>query len=175
MTSTVRIRCIVVSGRGESSRNQLFTETVSRVCGVQMFPGSLNLLAKQPVRLGSNPPSLQEPTILKSILVPAQLMGEPVFIRRWRESPLHSFEIFSPSKLRRALHLGDGDHVILEIPRSCVVDIPIRDRFFWALFWRFRERLLYSSDLYLRVVRKHLKGKRLGTQYYISESAEKEL
>jgi hypothetical protein len=174
VTSTVKIRCIVASGRGKSARNQRFIETVSRVCGVRMFPGSLNLLARQPVRLGSNPPSLQEPTILKSILVPARLMGEPVFIRRWRASPLHSFEIYSPNKLRQALRLCDGDDVTLEIPRACVVEIPLRDRFFWALFWRFRERLLYSSDLYLKVVRKLLNGRRLGTQYYTCERTEEE-
>jgi hypothetical protein len=167
MSSTIKIECTVQPGRGLSSRDQAVTDTVSRLCGFAAFPGSLNLVAKQPVRLGSKPPSLRDPTITKSVFVPATLLGSPVIIRRWGICPLHIFQVHAAIRLRTAFELEDGDRVILHIPSTCVAQIGLKDWFFWSLLWKRRENLYYRSDQYLSLIRKHLKGKYRGTQRII--------
>jgi hypothetical protein len=143
------IQCRIVSGRGlASSLRQREIADLAVIAGREIVPGSLNLIAPDPVYLKRDAAVLVRGI---HMFFPATLGDVPVFVHRWRGAPAHIFEIFAAQHLRSHLGLRDSDTVALAMPGEAIDHhrtACIRHRLSWALVWKLRERLFYSHDPY---------------------------
>jgi Methyltransferase domain len=158
-SSEVAMEGQVVCGRGLAAPELVaLSEQVQTIVKEPLCPGSLNIVLNQPVRLLDTAGFAFDRGY--RTLWPASLGGIPVWVYRWRESPLHVVEILSPVYLRGRLNLKNGDAVTLRLSAAQIGELHFFERFIWALLWTGRRRWFYSSNLYSnRTVRL---GKELG-------------
>jgi len=137
----------VVSGRGRAAPELLsIREQVQTIVKQPLYPGSLNIILKRPVRLLHTAGfafDLDYRTLWR-----ASLGGINVWVYRWRESPLHIVEILSSFCLRERLNLKNGDTVTLRISRAQIEKIHFLEQLIWAALWTGRRHWYYSHDFY---------------------------
>jgi hypothetical protein len=137
----------VVSGRGQATPVLLsFREQVQTITKEPLYPGSLNIILKRPVRLLDAAGFAFD--LDYRILWRASLGGMNVWVYRWRESPLHVVEILSSFSLRERLNLKNGDKVTLRISRGQIDKIHFLEQFIWAALWTGRRHWFYSYNFY---------------------------
>lgn len=142
----------VSSGRGAASpglarASALYEELLGR----PPVPGTLNIVLDEPVELSATRAVLSVDGSQYSWR--ASLNGSPCLAHRWRACPLHIIEVVSDRRLRADDGIRDGDHVQLALARDLIVSLPLVRLVAWALLWRFRERLFYTSNRYTKLTR----------------------
>lgn len=147
MKGDSRIQGSVASGRG-LGRTYLAAHAteLDRLLGLTLYPGSLNVLLKRPVRFRQD----------RAISVdnglwyfwPGRLNGREVWLYRWKRAPLHVIEIVAPVNLRSQLELDDGDVVDIDTDENHVSAVSLSARCAWATVWLGRSTWYYSSDRY---------------------------
>lgn len=147
------IKCTVLPGRGKGVRrvNRL-DEKLRQKLGAVPYPGTLNLVAREPVRFARNKNS--EYRIGRKYLYPAEIRGTKVWVYRWKNAPYHVFEIMSEHKLRDKLKLADHAECELVVRDGDVVSLNFLQRLFWNLFWKDREGDFYSNSRRARLGKK---------------------
>src|SRR5579862_8559459 len=124
----------VVSGRGMgTSRVLRYREELQAIIKQPLYPGTLNILLNQPLRLLDNSGSVFD--LEGGMVWPAMLGGMDVWIYRWRTCPLHIVEVISSVCLRERFNLKDGDDVTLALSGAQVGAIETLGRFAWAALW----------------------------------------
>lgn len=137
----------VTKGRGiAASLRSKEIECLGNCLGKCFVPGSLNLLAREPVWLDTRMAIF---SARGHYFWPGRIADHEVVISRWMGNcPAHVFEIYSTSHLRTVLRLADQDSVRLDIPSSCIdhgVTGSIAYRFSWYMAWYRRERFFYQD------------------------------
>jgi riboflavin kinase, archaea type len=117
----------VTSGIGDLSRWMVFyADAYEAGTGVQLYPGSLNVLLSEEYHLPADPPIRLSPDALGGRvgmnIVPCTIGGIEAFVLRTDQNQAglgdHGrdiIEIGAPVRLRDALGLSDGDPVSIEI------------------------------------------------------------
>lgn len=144
----VAIEGVVVSGWGIGHQH------IGAKCGPELeaalgrpvYPGTLNLLLKTPVRIARH--NAHDFQAGRRYLCPAMLRDVPVWIHRWPYIPLHIGELVSEFRLRDRLGLADGDTVNLRLQSRDIDPVSPLSRLVWEACWRFREHFYYSSKGY---------------------------
>lgn len=137
----------VVVGRGNAAKDLAKNaQQLRELLGTELFPGSLNVILKRPLRL-------QEATALhfdsgNRLLWPATMQGTPVWLYRWRWAPLHVIEVVSTVGLRKTLGLADGNLVTLSITPERLGAVSLLSTLVWSAFWLGRRDWCYSNDRY---------------------------
>lgn len=153
LAARVTVEGVVASGRSQARviMNEKSRELRALV-GVDLQPGSLNLVLEEPLRLVTEK-SVRFDRDLR-YLWKAQLVGSerPVWIYRWRGCPLHVCEIVSPVHLRTDLGLADGDRMTLIIEAEVIGRVGQLARVVWSLLWQGRQHHYYGSESYRRAV-----------------------
>lgn len=150
----------VVSGRGVApSHIRQNAGELRSIVERDLFPGSLNIILRTPVRLSSRTASTFSGG--KRLVWPATLNGMPVWIYRGKYTVLHVIEILSDAHLRRSFNLHDGDEVQVTIDRTHLATVSTRESVIWFLFWAGRRHWVYTGDRYFYTIKPW--GKRLGT------------
>jgi hypothetical protein len=137
----------VVSGRGLAAPVLLsLREQVQSITKEPLYPGSLNIILKRPVRLLDAAGFAFD--LDYRILWQASLGGMNVWVYRWRECPLHVVEILASCSLRERLNLKNGDTVTLRVSRGQIDKIHFQEQFIWAALWTGRRHWFYSHNFY---------------------------
>jgi hypothetical protein len=121
-------------------------DEIERLTGWAPFPGTLNLVARVPVKL--DPARAQRFGGGKRMIWPAKLNGIDVLIYRVRDFPDHVFEIVSPERLRSVFDENELQDLKLGIDRTFIARIGWLERLTWILVWKGREARYYSDDRY---------------------------
>jgi len=114
--------------------------------GVDLFPGSLNVALKRPLRM--NEVVARRFKGRHGLIWPASLNGMPVWVYRWQYAPLHVLEVLSTAHLRDSLSLADGDPVTIRINREQVDTVGWLGAWTWLLVWFGRPGWYYAHDRY---------------------------
>lgn len=137
----------VVMGRGNAAKHfAANSQELRELLGTELFPGSLNVILKRPLRL-------REAAALRfdsgmRLLWPATMHGTPVWIYRWRWAPLHVVEVVSTVGLRKAFQLADGNLVTLSVSPERLGAVSFLSTLAWSAFWLGRRDWCYSNDRY---------------------------
>lgn len=154
---TVEVDAVVVTGRGMAAKlRSSDTTELSKLLGLTLVSGSLNLVAKKPLWLNSKLAVLS--TEQGHLYWKATLEGLPVIVNRWKgDCPAHIYEIYADVRLREALNLHDNGKVRLSLD-ELIVDNHTSKSFLhiisWCLTWRYREKKYYRSNEYLKWVKR---------------------
>jgi riboflavin kinase, archaea type len=116
----------VVSGTGDLARWMVqYHDLYTRVTGVELYPGSLNVMLAEDYHLPPNRLRLEPADYGGRVgmnLVPCLIDGLHAFILRTDQNeggvghhPHNVIEVAAPVRLRDALNLSDGDAVLVEI------------------------------------------------------------
>ena len=114
------LRGRVASGVGDLSHWMIeYADLYERQTGVQLHPGSLNVVLPEPWVVENAPLRLEPPDIAVGMnIVPCEIAGIAGFILRTDKNNagvgdhgLHVIEIAAPVHLRSALGVEDGDEV----------------------------------------------------------------
>jgi Methyltransferase domain len=119
---------------------------VRAIVGEPLFPGTLNVILKKPIRLRDDVGVFFDGD--RRTLWPAVLNDVDVWIYRWRKAPLHVVEIVAPQSLRERFCLNDGDPVSLKLDLTQIAEVSIFSRIVWAAIWKWRESWSYHKDGY---------------------------
>lgn len=140
---------IVVSGRG-LGRGEVarLSENIEEATGLKPFPGSLNIVLRQPLLLRVDRAAAVSPC--RRYFWWAELNGLRCLAYRFPGCPLHVVEFVSDMQIRDALSLKDNDPVTIVMDRSAVADISPGQWIAWASLWKFDGQLFYASDRYWR-------------------------
>jgi hypothetical protein len=139
----------VVMGRGNARKHLAQSrQELRELLGTELFPGSLNVILKRPLRL-------REAAALRfdsgmRLLWPATMNGAPVWLYRWRWAPLHVVEVLSTVGLRQTFQLVDGSAVTLSISSERLGAVSLLSTLAWSAFWLGRRDWCYSNDRYYR-------------------------
>lgn len=137
----------VTAGRGNAKRHLAENaQELRELLGTELFPGSLNVILKRPLRL-------QESAALRfdggmRMLWPATMQGSPVWLYRWRWAPLHVVEVLSTVGLRQTFRLENGNPVTLSISEERLGAVSLLSTLAWSAFWLGRRDWCYSNDRY---------------------------
>ncbi|HET8933375.1 MAG TPA: DUF120 domain-containing protein [Polyangiales bacterium] len=137
----------VAMGRGNATKDLAGNaQQLRELLGTELFPGSLNVILKRPLRL-------REAAALRfdrgmRLLWPATMHGTPVWLYRWRWAPLHVVEVLSTVGLRKTLQLANGDLVTLSIRTEQLGAVSLLSTLAWSAFWLGRRDWCYSNDRY---------------------------
>ncbi|WP_201170829.1 DUF120 domain-containing protein [Halorhodospira halophila] len=142
----------VQSGRGIATLHCCnHSKEIESALGYSPYPGSLNIILDQPVRL-----ALENAYVFDHghrYLWQARLLKHPVFLYRWDLTPLHICEIIADRNLRSYFHFQDGDRVTIEVGK-CIPHAPdIFSKAGWFFLWFGRKKWFYTSDHYERWTR----------------------
>ena len=138
----------VVPGRGRATNSlrTLYTGLCDAT-GKQIFPGTLNLILKQPVKLDATACVFRGKVgKLPRFFWRARIKDHEVYIYRWRGAPLHVMEIMSDFRLRDKFGTRDGDILEIELPEKVIMPIDDDTLLSWKALWMDREKSFYSSD-----------------------------
>ena len=145
--------CRAVAGRGKAGGYvESSADEIERLTGWAPFPGTLNLVARVPVKL--------DPARAKTfggghrLVWPARLNGIDVLVYRVKSLPDHVFEIVSPQRLRGVFDDAQLQDLTLVIDRSFIARTGWLESLAWRLVWKGRETLYYSDDRYERRARR---------------------
>jgi hypothetical protein len=137
----------VASGRGNATKHlSKSAHELRQIVGRDVFPGSLNVLLKAPLRLDESAAHRFDDGA--RLLWPASLYGTDVWLYRWRHAPLHVLEVVSTVRLRDVLRLADGELVTIKIGHERIGDVSWTNRIVWSAFWLGRRQWCYSNDRY---------------------------
>jgi CTP-dependent riboflavin kinase len=137
----------VISGQGTAALELAGLQSeLTEIDGAPLFPGSLNLLLRNPVRfrdeLGFSFDHEQ------GYIWRASLNGIDVWIYRWRHAPLHVAEILCRVNLRERLKLHNGDFVLLRVSADKLEKVSLFDRLIWTVVWIGRRQASYKEYVY---------------------------
>lgn len=149
-----RITCSVLRGRGAATRVRAAEiEQLGALKGAALVSGSLNLVAREPTWLKIESAFF---AAREHHYWDAEIDGVPVILNRWRGCPAHVFEVYAAVHLRSALSLGEDSTVCLSIPQAHVDATrtgTLGNVLAWYALWRWRERLYYSGERYIGLLR----------------------
>lgn len=143
----------VVSGRGRANQdiaphfNALETEY-----GKKIFPGTLNIVLKEPLLLNVNHAYDFESGRRFTWKVDIEGQAAFILLYRWNGCPLHVLEIISDVKLREVLELEDSSQVEFVIKSEMVSSLEWYRRIAWIIVWKWRSSWYYKRDGYKRLV-----------------------
>jgi len=150
----IKIDVTFIEGRGKakSSLQDSFRE-INKQFNLKMFPGSLNLISRNPFYLKKSF-CFYISNDRKRFFWRAKLNGENVLIYRWKKCPAHVFEIVSKNELRPTIENSDKVKLIID-EQMC----SRGHRVFWRLLiwnalWKRRETKYYKDSFYSKIVRK---------------------
>lgn len=153
-TSELRISGFVLGGRRRAAHARaLDVERLSVLTGTQLVSGSLNLISRKAVFLRREEAFL---IVGEHAYWKAQINGVPVIVNRWLGCPAHVYEVFASVHLRSTLSLDDASEVCLTLPLAYVDRArtqALGHRLVWFAVWRWRERLFYTGERYLALMR----------------------
>lgn len=122
--------------------------------GITVFPGTLNVLLKEPVFLDL---SLADFQIEQTWFVfQAKINGHPCHIFRFPKCPDHIFEILADIKLSDFLPVFKGGEVNIKIDKKYLKKNTKFSCLFWLLFWSGRRNAYYNGNLYPFFVGKYI-------------------
>ncbi|MBK1735069.1 hypothetical protein CKO15_07175 [Halorhodospira abdelmalekii] len=143
----------VASGRGIAG-GQVTThqERLRRLTGVALYPGSLNLILSEPVRLARR----RRKRFAHGLYIwPGWLSAPdaatephhtyPVWLLRWCDAPLHIIEVLATERLRTRFDLHDGDRLQIHLKRRCLSPVAPEERLLHAAIWGGRRGAWYYS------------------------------
>lgn len=143
----------VVSGRGMGRKEMTrLSGSIEEATGVKPFPGSLNVVFRQPLLL-----RVERTTTVSACrryFWWAEINGLRCLAYRFPGCPLHVVEFVSDMRIRDALSLKDNDPVTVVMDQSTVADISSIRWIAWASLWKFDGQLFYTSDRYCRQTRR---------------------
>jgi SAM-dependent methyltransferase len=138
------LRGKVVAGRRIASDHiASASDELEIIIGERPYPGSLNVLLDQPTKLSDEAATYFDGG--QRLLWPAHVNGTKVWLYRWRNAPLHILELIAPFSLRERFGFAQGGAIEIDVDAAILVRVP---RVSWALLWKGRERLAYTSDRY---------------------------
>lgn len=147
------IKCTLVPGRGKGQRRVgKLGEDLREKLGITPYPGTLNLVSEEPVRLVRDRNSRYR--IGRKYLYPAEILGTKIWIYRWKNAPYHVFEIMSEHRLREKLKLEDHHEYELLVSEDHIAPMNFLQRLFWNLFWKNKENDFYSDSRKARLGKK---------------------
>lgn len=146
-SSSCTLQGYVVPGRGVMGP---FVDAngsmLERLLGERLYPGSLNLILKNPIRLTNN--GATRTVDGKRLFWRATLNDLPVWIYRWPGAPLHVIEVVSATHLRTAFTLTNGSPVTIQIQKRDVDRLPRFDHLTWKALWSGRQSLYHRNRPY---------------------------
>lgn len=147
MSARLKLFGTVISGRGNAaSLISVSSHELEAKLGENLVKGSLNIVLRRPIKL--NPENAIVFGDGSRLLWPASIGDCPVWVFRWRHSPLHILEVLSAVHLRTTLGLVDGDGVTVEVRRTDVALMSLESKLAWGLFWIGRQNWYYTGDKY---------------------------
>jgi len=150
------LRGRVVSGRGVASkrlRHQSWGDAVHRITCEPIFPGTLNVVLDQPLRLNQTVAQVFDDNSVRA-LWPARLNNMNVWVYRWGNAQLHQIEVIASVNLKRHFELGDGDPILIIFSPDQVGRTKLFERLAWRVLWQGRQAWCYSSGSYYRFASK---------------------
>jgi len=141
------ISCEVISGRGKAKVSLGEIQNLENE-KLNIYPGSLNLVAKLPLRLDDSRASFVNKDGKRKFWK-TKLNDVDVYIYRWPSCPLHIFELVSIEKLRDKMNLNDGSSVRLEVPKEYIKKLHWLESLSWFLLYFKRESWYYKKENYL--------------------------
>lgn len=145
----------IVKGRGLASVITLDEiEYLSEATQSQIIPGTANFVSKTPIRLQNDKPSLvyKYQNGREKDFWPASINGKTVYLTRWRNCPLHIFEIFSEEKIVNTHHDLEKE-ICIFIEERRLKKISFLEKIYWYAVWYGRENWWYRNYYYWRVFR----------------------
>lgn len=140
----VKVECVICDGRGKARKHfERCAQELEQQSGNTFFPGTLNLVAKNPLQLALEKGRLFDKE--KRCLWPALLNGYKVYIYRYVGCPLHIFEIAADTNLRETLGVETGARVTLEVPAESVHMMKDMIVHQWNILWKGRETLYFQD------------------------------
>ena len=121
---------------------------------LQIMSGTVNLVTKNPISLRNENLELfyKYPNGRQKDFLPAILNGKIVYLTRWKNCPLHIFEIFSDEKIV-GCNSDLGDDICLFIDKKYVKSTNIFAKLYWHAIWYRREAWWYQNNFYWRSFR----------------------
>lgn len=144
--TNVTLSCEVISGRGKAKTSLSDLVNIENE-KLEIYPGSLNLVAKLPIRLDDSKAFFINKDGKRKFWK-CQLNDVDAFIYRWPSCPLHIFEIVSLEKLRDRMELDDGDCVYLKVQFDNIDKLHWLEKFSWILLYFKREKWYYNKKNY---------------------------
>jgi hypothetical protein len=124
-------------------------QPIASMLGADPFPGTLNLLLHQPVKLDENRAAkfFREGYMFWQ----ARIFDRQCVIFRWTRCPLHVLEVIADADLRRKFQLTNGDTVSVDCEYA--TSAGVFETLCWTALWGGRRQFIYSSETYrLRLV-----------------------
>ncbi len=137
--SWAAFRGLVVKGQGSASTHiaDKVPGSLSDLLGVDLYPGTLNLLLDAPARLVSDASvSVQG---RRRYLSPVLLNGVRGWLHRWPYTGTFIAEVVSDCRLRSACGLEDGAIAEFRIPSALIVENSNLALLMWRLLWGLSE------------------------------------
>lgn len=146
------IQGYVLSGRGKASQQiQDEYQSFFEATGEDIILGSLNVILEGPVFFDTT--IAKKASDGRRLLWKAYLFDQPVWVYRFPHAPMQVAEIISSVHLRDMFDLADGDKVSINVPKSSLVDLTVRQRLAWSFLWRGRESWSYDNDRYYFIIK----------------------
>lgn len=133
------------TGRATSALKRIDAE-LSDYFGKPVCPGTLNIVLDWPVAF-KNANSLRFGG-LSNRFWPVLVRGEACLVQRWIKCPLHIAEIVAPVNMRERFNLRDGNRICIDVARSGVAPVRLRQRVAWAAVWMFHRSATYTDSAY---------------------------
>lgn len=151
---TTRIDVRFVEGRGKAkhSLKDAFKEIADRF-EINIFPGSLNLVAKTPIFLKRSL-CFYVSDDCERFFWKAKLNEKDVLIYRWKECPAHIFEIISELELKDEVQKKDNNILITDNESIYNNYSIFWEKLIWRLFWKYREASYYKDSGYFYILRR---------------------
>jgi len=134
----------ISSGRGKAFhhvKNSL--AELEALTGVVLFPGSLNVVLDNEVKLKSCNAIIFDNG--KRYLWEAYVEGIRIWIYRWKGTPFHIVELFSEKKLRDELGMADGSSISIQVNEAMIDNISMKGKVVSFLLWGGRRHLFYNG------------------------------
>lgn len=141
----------VARGRGRATAHlKPATDLLEQVLGGEVTQGSLNVILESPIEFSREQGIEISP---QRWVWPADLLGLPILVYRWKGCPLTVVEIVSRLHLRDALGYRDGDEVEISVPDDAVCSTSDARTAVARLVWRNASGKNYYTMRWTRLAR----------------------
>lgn len=151
----IEIKGKIIRGRGSATSTTIKeVEYLTNATKLQIISGTANFVTKSPISLRNENLELffEYPNGRQKEFWPAILNGKVVYLTRWKNCPLHIFEIFSDEKIVK--HNRDlGSEICIFIDTKYVKRTNIFATLYWYTIWYRRETWWYQNKYYWRSLR----------------------
>lgn len=150
----IQIKGEIVKGNGRSLED--LDELINKI-GIKLYPGSLNLVLKDPIFLEVNQSDIVFGNNNNRYIWKAKIKDFPeiecVYVYRWNGSPLHIIEVISDEMIRQ--HLKKEQKLLtVEIDKKSLRPLSWFGKIIWKFTWYKRENWYYKNKWYRKNILK---------------------